>query len=138
MGFDAGKLVKGCKRPLLVDTLGWLMAVGVTTASVQDRKGARRLLSHLPGGCKKLRTFWANGGYSGRLLDWVAERFKFCPTVVLRPKKFVLLPRRWVVKRTFARLNHSRRLSKSYKRLTRTDETWIVIAMTRIMLNRLA
>ncbi|MDD5461706.1 MAG: transposase [Methylococcales bacterium] len=95
----------------------------------------------MPGGCKKLRTVWVDGGYSGRLLDWVAERFKFCPAVVLRPKqtkKFVLLPRRWVVKRTFARLNHSRRLSKSYKRLTRTDETWIVIAMARIMLNRLA
>jgi len=74
-------------------------------------------------------------------VTWVAERFKFCLTVVLRPKQtrqFALLPRRWVVERTFGWLNHSRRLSKSYERLTRTDETWVYIAMTRIMLNRLA
>lgn len=78
-----------------------------------------------------------NGGYSGRLAAWVAKCFKFCLAVVLRPKqtrKFVLLPRRWVVERTFGWLNHSRRLSKSYERLTRTDETWIYIAMTHIML----
>jgi putative transposase len=78
---------------------------------------------------------------SGRLMAWVAECFKFCRAVMLRPKQarqFVLLPRHWVVERTFGWLNHSRRLSKSYERLTRTDETWIYIAMTRIMLNRLA
>jgi putative transposase len=139
-GFDAGKLVNGRKRHILVDTLGLLMAVVVTVASVQDRDGARLLLKHLPGGCKKLRKIWVDGGYSGRLVEWVTEHFKFCLAVVLRPKqtkKFVLLPRRWVVERTFAWLNHSRRLSKSYERLTRTDETWIYIAMTRIMLNRL-
>jgi len=110
-------------------------------ASVQDRDGARWLLGHLPGSCKKLRKIWVNGGYAGRLVDWVAERFAFCLAVVLRPKEhkgFVLLPRRWVVERTFGWLNHFRRLSKSYERLTRTDEAWICIAMTRIMLNRLA
>jgi putative transposase len=140
-GFDAGKLIHGRKRHILVDTLGWLMAVVVTAASVQDRDGARRLLSHLPGGAKKLRTVWVDGGYSGRLLEWITERFKFCLAVVLRPKQtkqFVLLPRRWVVERTFGWLNHSRHLSKSYERLTRTDETWIYIDMTRLMLNRLA
>jgi putative transposase len=117
------------------------MAVVVTAASVQDRDGARWLLSQLPGGCKKLRTLWVDGGYSGRLVKWVAGRFKFCLAVVLRPKqtkKFVLLPRRWVVERTFGWLNHSRCLSKSYERLTRTDETWIYIAMMRLMLNHLA
>jgi putative transposase len=140
-GFDAGKGVNGRKRHLLVDTLGWLLAVRVTAANVQDRDGARWLLSQLPGGCKKLRKVWADGGYSGRLVQWVTERFKFYLTVVLRPKQtkqFVLLPRRWVVERTFGWLNHSRRLSKSYERLTRTDETWIYIAMTRLMLNHLA
>jgi putative transposase len=124
-----------------VDTLGLLLAVVVTVASVQDRDGARLLLRHLPGSCKKLRKVWVDGGYSGRLLEWVAERFRFCLTVVLRPKEtrqFVLLPRRWVVERTFGWLNHSRRLSKSYECLTRTDEAWVYIAMTRIMLLRLA
>jgi putative transposase len=103
-GFDAGKLIKGRKRHMLVDTLGLLMVVVVTVANVQDRDGARLLLCQLPGCCKKLRKIWVDGGYSGRLVDWVAERFKFCLAVVLRPKQtrqFVLLPRRWVVERTF-------------------------------------
>jgi putative transposase len=140
-GYDAGKKINGRKRHILVDTLGLLLTVVVTVGSMQDREGARLLLRHLPGGCKKLRKIWVDGGYSGQLVDWIAKRFKFCLTVVLRPKeskKFVLLPRRWVVERTFGWLSHSRRLSKSYERLTRTDETWIYIAMTRIMLKRLA
>ncbi len=140
-GYDAGKKVNGRKRHILVDTMGLLLAVVVTVASVQDRDGARLLLGSLPGGCKKLRKVWVDGGYSGHLVEWAAERFMLCLTVVLRPKeirKFVLLPRRWVVERTFGWLNHSRRLSKSYERLTRTDEAWVYIAMTRIMLQRLA
>ena len=87
------------------------------------------------------RHILVDGGYNGRLVEWVTEHFKFCLTVVLRPKetrKFVLLPRRWVVERTFEWLNHSRRLSKSYERLPRTDESLIYIAMTRIMLERIA
>lgn len=140
-GYAAGKKVKGRKRHILVDMLGLLLAVVVTAASVQDRDGARLLLRNRPGSCKKLRKVWVDGGYAGRLVDWVAERFKFCLAVVLRPKQtkqFVLLPRRWVVERTFGWLNHSRRLSKSYERLTRTDEAGIYIAMTRLMLERLA
>jgi putative transposase len=140
-GFDAGKKVNGRKRHILVDTLGLLLAVVVTVASVQDRDGARLLLRQLPGCCKKLRKIWVDGGYSGHLVNWVAAQFKFCLAVVLRPKetrKFVLLPHRWVVERTFSWLNHSRRLSKSYEHLTSTDETWVYIAMTRIMLRRLA
>jgi putative transposase len=140
-GYDAGKHINGRKRHILVDTLGLLLVAWVTVASVQDRDAARSLLRHLPGGCKKLRKIWVDGGYSGRWVQWVADCFKFCLVVVLRPKEmrgFTLLPRRWVIERTFAWLNGSRRLSKAYERLTRTDETWIYIAMTRIMLNRLA
>jgi putative transposase len=91
------------------------------------------------GRIQKLR-IWVDGGDGGCLVDWVAQRFKFCLEVVLRPRetrKFVLLPRRWVVERTFGWLNHSRRLSKSYERLTRTDGSWVYIAMARIMLKRL-
>lgn len=140
-GFDAGKKVNGRKRHVLVDTLGMALTVLVTTAAVQDRDGARLLLKNLPGSCKKLRKIWVDGGYAGQLVEWVRRGFKFCLAVVLRPKetkKFVLLPRRWVVERTFAWLNLSRRLSKSYERLLKTDEAWIYVAMTRIMLNRLA
>jgi len=90
---------------------------------------------------QRFYTPWVDGGYSVLLVEGVVKRFNFCLTVALRPKdskKFVLLPRRWVVERTLGWLNHSRRLSKSYERLTRTDETWIGIAMTSIMLKRLA
>lgn len=140
-GYDAGKKVNGRKRHILVDTMGLLLTVLVTVASVQDRDGAFSMLRNLPGCCKKLRTIWVDGGYAGQLVKWVAAKFKFSLTVVLRPKqtrKFVLLPRRWVVERTFGWLNHYRRLTKSYERLTQTDEAWVYIAMSRIMLNRLA
>ena len=86
-GYDAGKKVNGRKRHILADTLGLLLFVIVTTADVQDRDGARLLLSHLPGGCKKLRKIWVDGGYRGQLVKWVAARFRFVLEVVLRPKE---------------------------------------------------
>ncbi|SDY88785.1 putative transposase [Nitrosomonas sp. Nm58] len=86
-GFDAGKKVNGRKRHILVDTLGLVLTVVVTVASVQDRDAARLLLRHLPGSCKKLKKIWIDGGYSGRLVEWVAAQFKFCLAVVLRPTK---------------------------------------------------
>lgn len=140
-GYDAGKKINGRKRHLLVDTLGLVLMVLVTAASVQDRDGARQLLRCLPGPCKKLRTIWVDGGYAGRLVQWVGAHFRFRLSVVLRPKesrRFVLLPRRWVVERTFSWLNHSRRLSKDYERLMPTSETWIYLTMIKLMANRLA
>jgi len=140
-GFDNGKLVKGRKRHLLVDTLGLVMAVVVTAASVQDREGARLLLSQLGGACKKLRLVWVDGSYRGQLVGWVAGHFRFRLRVVLRSddqKGFVVLPRRWVVERTFAWLNNHRRLSKDYEGQVSTSEAMIYIAMIRLMLRRLA
>lgn len=140
-GYDKGKQVKGRKRHLLVDTLGLLMAVVVTAASVQDRDGAKLLLARLPGACKKLRLIWVDGGYRGSLLDWVADRCRFRLQTVLRSddqRGFVVLPRRWVIERTFAWLNHHRRLSKDYEGLTSSSEAMILIAMTRVMVRRLA
>jgi len=140
-GYDKGKQIMGRKRHILVDTLGLLLAVVVTPASVQDRDGARLLLNRLQGSCKKLRCIWVDGGYRGQLITWVAERFRFHLKVVLRPqeqKGFKVLPRRWVVERTFGWLNHNRRLSKDYERLPETSETLIHIAMIRLMVRRLA
>lgn len=139
-GFDAGKKVKGRKRHILVDTLGLLLAVVVTTADVQDRDGARRLLPKLSGSCKKLRKVWVDGGYRGLLLDWVKLQFRFCLAVVLRSddrKGFAVLPKRWVVERTFAWLGHHRRLSKDYEVFPKTSETFIYLAMARLMLRRI-
>jgi len=139
-GYDKGKQVNGRKRHLLVDTLDLLMAVIVTAASVQDRDGAKLLISRLPGACKKLRLIWVDGGYRGQLIEWVADRCRFRLQTVLRSddqKGFVVLPRRWVVERTFAWLNHHRRLSKDYEGLTSSSEAMILIAMTRIMVRRL-
>lgn len=140
-GYDAGKQVKGRKRHLLVDTLGLLLAVVVTAASVQDRDGARTLLRRLPGACKKLRRIWVDGGYRGQLLDWVAKHCRCRLQVVLRSdaqKGFVVLPRRWVVERTLAWLNQCRRLSKDYEVLPTSSEAMIYIAMIRLMVRRLA
>ena len=140
-GYDAGKQVNGRKRHLLVDTLGLVLAVVVTAASVQDRDGARLLLRRLGGACKKLRLIWVDGNYRGQLLDWVAKRFRFLLRPVRRcddQKGFIILPRRWVVERTFGWLVANRRLSKDYERLPASSEAMIYIAMTRLMLRRLA
>lgn len=140
-GFDGAKLTTGRKRHLLVDTCGLLLAVIVTAASVQDRDGARLLLQRLAGFGKKLRLIWVDGAYRGSLLDWVAEHFRFRLQLVLRPagqKGFVVQARRWVVERTFAWLGLHRRLSKDFERLPSTSEAFIYIAMTRIMVRRLA
>jgi putative transposase len=138
-GFDGAKQVTGRKRHILVDTLGLLLAVVVTTAAVTDRDGARSLLQRLPGSCKKLRRVWVDGGYRGQLLAWVAACFRFCLEPVLRTSEqaFVVLPRRWVVERTFAWFGYNRRLSRDYERLEQTSETMIYLAMTRLMLRRL-
>jgi len=142
-GFDSGKQVKGRKRHILVDTLGLLLVVVVTAASVQDRDGAQTLFGRLTGACKKLRRIWVDGGYRGpKLAAWVSQHLhRLSLQVVLRPeerKGFVLLPRRWVVERTLAWLNQYRRLSKDYERLTASSEAMIYIPMTRIMVRRLA
>ena len=87
-----------------------------------------------------MRKIWVDGGYRGELLEWVKGRFKFILEVVLRSdnqKAFVVLPRRWVVERTFAWLSNNRRLSKDYERLTETSEAFVQIAMMRLMLLRL-
>ncbi len=140
-GYDAGKKVKGRKRHLLVDTLGLLLVVVVTSAAVSDPTGARLLLRRLGGAGKKLRRIWVDGTYRGHLLEWVMLHCRFVLQPVLRcegQKGFVVLPRRWVGERTFAWLTQGRRLGKDSERLPVSSEAMIYMVMTRLMLRRLA
>ena len=143
-GYDAGKKVKGRKRHILVDTLGLLLIVVVHSAAIQDRDGAKRVLQPLKHMFWRLRLIWADGGYTGRLLEWTRSlrpRCKLQLEIVKRSdqeKKFRVLPRRWVVERTFAWLGRYRRLSKDYEFHTSTSEAMILFAMTNLMLRRLA
>jgi putative transposase len=140
-GYDAGKHVKGRKRHILVDTMGLLLVIIVTAASVSDPAGARQLFKRLSGACKKLRLIWVDGTYRGHLLEWVILHCRFRLRPVLRrddQKGFVVLPRRWVVERTFAWITQCRRLDKDYETLPESSEALIYFAMTRLMIRRLA
>lgn len=140
-GYDAGKKVKGRKRHIVVDTLGLLLAVAVHPAHIQDRDGARLVLTRLSGRFPRLQLIWADGAYSGKLVQWAKTVGDWTLELVRRPAEqhsFQVLPRRWVVERTFGWLNRQRRLSKDYEALCETTETWLYISMTGLMLRRLA
>jgi putative transposase len=121
-----------------------LIAVVVHPANIQDRDGAKLVLSALQHAWIRIRLIWADGGYAGKLLEWAREirtHHRFRLEIVKRSddvKGFKVLPRRWVVERTFGWLGRYRRLSKDYEYLTATSETMIYIAMTSLMLRRLA
>ncbi len=140
-GYDAGKKVTGRKRHILVDTMGLLLIVVVHIASIQDRDGAKEVLRKAKLSFSRLQLIWADGGYAGKLVDWVKESCQWILEIVKRNdgiKGFQVLPRRWVVERTFAWMGRYRRLSKDYESLTQTSETMIYAAMVNIMLRRLA
>jgi transposase len=142
-GYDAHKNVKGRKCHLLVDTLGLVLSVYVTSADVQDRVGAQCLLAGLKPLVHRLKTIWADGAYTGeKLAGWCKERGGWELEIVERSSAdtegFVVLPHRWIVERTLGWLMRSRRLSKDYERLVQTSETLIKVAMIRLILRRLA
>ncbi len=133
--------MKGRKRHLLVDTLGLVMKVMVTEADMQDRDAAKRLLVMILGLFPRLRKLWADGAYRGTLLEWVKQFCRLELEIVERDPDavgFQVLPRRWVVERTFAWLAHSRRLSKDYEYHPSSSEAMIYVAMIRLMTRRLA
>jgi putative transposase len=140
-GYDAGKKVKGRKRHILVDIVGHLLKVVVHTANIQDRDGAKLLLSALPAMLRlRLLKIWADGGYRGTLITWCWQELKAVLDIVSPPPKqkgFVLLPRRWVVERTFAWLGNYRRLSKDYEECLRSSEGMIYLASIHTLLKRL-
>ena len=140
-GYDAGKKVKGRKRHILVDAMGLLLIIVVHTANIQDRDGAKQVLEKAQQKVPGLKLIWADGGYSGKLIDWVKEQCRWVLEIVKRNddvKGFKVLPRRWVVERTFAWVGRYRRLSKDYENLTTSSEANVYAAMVHIMVRRLA
>jgi len=139
-GYDAGKKVTGRKRHLVVDTFGLVLAVVVHAASIQDRDGAKLVLARLAGRFPRLRLIWADGGYAGALIDWVTQCWGWTVAIVKRAageEGFVVLPRRWVVERTFGWLGRYRVLSKDYEQVPDSSETLVRIVMIQIMLKQL-
>ena len=142
IGYDAGKKIKGKKRHILVDTLGLLMHVVVHAANIQDRDGGALVLGSMFRRYPFLTKLFADGGYQGPI--FAAAQKKALPLVtteiVKRSDKaigFEVLPKRWIVERTFAWLNRCRRLSKDLENLTRNALAFVRLASIRLMLRRL-
>jgi transposase len=140
-GYDAGKKIEGRKRHLAVDVMGLILAVVVTAASVQDRDGARPLLWRLAAGFRAVTLVWADGGYAGKLVTWAAGALHRTVQIVRRPDNlhtFQVLPRRWVVERTFGWIMKHRRCVRDYERLPEHHETYLYWSMIQVMAARIA
>lgn len=141
-GYDAGKKITGRKRHLAVDTLGLVLAVVVHGADWQDQDGAWWVMEKLNEKFRRLKVIFGDAAYGRKALpDWVMGTFGWVLQTVLRPvgiKGFVVLPKRWVVERTFAWLARHRRHSKDYEKTTASSEAFTYIAMIYLMSKRLA
>lgn len=141
-GFDAGKKIKGRKRHIITDTEGHLVGLTVHTADIQDRDGAIGVIASIRRTYPWLRHLFADGGYAGEKLTnalshlgmWTIEIIKRSDTA----PGFKVLPRRWVVERTFAWLGRCRRLAKDFEATIASAEAWIFIASIRFMVRRMA
>ncbi|HMB92812.1 MAG TPA: IS5 family transposase [Rhodothermales bacterium] len=139
-GYDGFKKIKGRKRHVLTDTLGLLLSVVVHKANLHESLQAERVLGRITGRFARLKVIFADQGYAGKLVDYVKRVFGWALQVIRREqerKGFVVLPKRWVVERTFGWFEHYRRLAKDYEFNPRSSEAMIELAMTRLMLNRL-
>jgi len=143
-GYDAGKKIKGRKRHLAVDTLGLILGIMITSAAVQDRDAAKSLIKGLVSMFGRLQIIWADGGYLGTLVQWVKQLRPFGQLrleIVRRcdkAKGFKVLPKRWIVERTFGWFFKSRRLCRDYEVRVDHSEAMIRICMIRIMVKRMA
>jgi|SRR5947199_6854153 len=141
VGYDGAKKVKGRKRHLVVDTLGLVLAVAVTAAGVEDGEGAKLVFAQVRAKFRRLKVVWADSRYRAwSLRVWVAAWASWALEVVSRPagvRGWVLLPKRWVIERTFAWLTRYRRLARDYERLPASGEAMIRVAMIHLMLRRL-
>jgi transposase len=140
-GYDAGKKVNGRKRHVVVDTIGLLVVVLVTAASVQDRDGGRLVLDKARMAMPSIVLVWADGGYAGRCVEFARRMLRITLHIVKKPegqRTFEVLPRRWVVERTLSWLVRCRRLDRDYERLPEHAEAMVRWAMIGLMTRRLA
>ena len=139
-GYDAGKKVNGRKRHIVVDTLGLLVVVLVTAASVQDRDGGKLVLDKARMAMPSIVLVWADGGYAGQLVDFARRLLHLALEIVKKPAgqhTFEVLPRRWAVERTLSWLVRCRRLGRDYERLPAHAEAMVKWAMVGLMARRL-
>jgi len=138
-GWDNAKKVNGRMRHIAVDTIGLVLAVVITAASVQDRDAARPLLWNLARCRTRIRLAWADAGYAGKLAAWAAS-LKITLEIVRKrdAHAFEILPRRWVVERTLAWISTHRRCARDYERLPESHEAMVLWAMIAVMTQRLA
>jgi putative transposase len=120
--------------------MGLVLAVVVHAANIQDRDGAKLVLAKLKGRFSRLKLIWADGGYAGQLIEWTRQLGRWVLEIVKRNddvQGFVVLPKRWIVERTFGWFGRYRRLSKDYEMLTGSSEAVIYLSMTHLMVRRL-
>ena len=139
-GLDGNKKIKGRKQHIIVDTQGNLMAIAVHEANVHNCKGALKVIKNLSFKFPRLAQILADGGYRGNLADWLLDKYGWELEVVLRPdecpSKFKVLPKRWIVERSFAWLENFRRLTIDYEYHAETAEAMVQLAFCKIMLNK--
>jgi putative transposase len=135
-GYDAGKKTKGRKRHLLTDTHGLLLEVVVHSAGIQDRDGAKLVFKRAKPTLKTITKVFADGGYAGKLITWVQQKYNLMLDIVKRNQlhTFVVLPKRWIIERTNAWVSSARRLAKEYEVKTRNQESMIYVRMIQLML----
>jgi putative transposase len=136
-----GKKVNGRKRHIVVDTAGNLLRVWVSTAQLSDREAVWWWLDVVAAAVPTLRRIFADQGYTGAIVQWAQDTWAIVLEIVKKApdqQGFVVLPRRWVVERTFAWLGCNRRMAKDYEQVTECSETWIYLASIRLLLTRLA
>jgi putative transposase len=131
--------VNGRKRHILVDTEGLLIRAAVLSAGIQDADGATDLLTLARPVCPRLEQIWADGAYAGYLVEWTREQCGWRLVIVSKPpdqQGFQVVPRRWVVERTFGWLGRNRRLSKDYEEYAESGEAWLYLASIRLLFRR--
>jgi putative transposase len=135
-GYDAGKKIKGIKRHMIVDTQGHILAIQIQSASVQDRDGATEVVEKMYDSWKKIKKLYADGGYRGKLIPAVKEKFNIEMEIVKTKDlpTFKVLPKRWIIERTFAWLETNRRIAKNFERLSISSVSVALIAAIRRML----